>query len=88
MGSIFYGSQRSASASVIMDMFFIRKDNTEDFSHRLIMAHDLWPDYTILELEKAFYEIMESERQEIILAKSNDEYIAFADISIRYEYVE
>lgn len=71
-----------------MEFFTVRKDNPQDMQNRMEMALALRPDHTHEEITQAMHDILSSDREEAYLVKENDEYIAFADISVRNDYVE
>ena len=52
------------------------------------LAHDLWPDAEVNDLEKEFTDILQSSEQKIFVAKDTDNVIAFVHATLRHDYVE
>jgi ribosomal protein S18 acetylase RimI-like enzyme len=59
-----------------------------DMHELLVMSQALWPDYTATELETTFNSILESEKFQILLYRTQVEAVGFIYIGIRTDYVE
>lgn len=70
-----------------MEIKKVTKENKMDFESLVDMAHTLWSDHTREEISKEMDEILESAKEDAFVIKGNDQYMAFATFSIKYEYV-
>lgn len=66
----------------------IQKLKKEDFDAWLDMGLTLWPDHSKAALKEEFEDIFKSEREETFLAKDDEDYIGFINVSLRYEFVQ
>jgi GNAT superfamily N-acetyltransferase len=66
----------------------IKKAIHQDLEELVVMAKDLWPDYSPEELRVTFAEILSQDKFHILLYLIAEKSIAFIYLSIRVDYVE
>ncbi|WP_454052805.1 aminoglycoside 6'-N-acetyltransferase [Clostridium sp. Marseille-Q7071] len=67
------------------NVVFASLENIDDI---LLMALQLWPDNTYYGLREELTEILNNEKERILLYKLEDELIGFNHVAIRHDYVE
>ena len=66
----------------------IKKASQQDLEELLIMAKDLWPDYSPEELKATLAELLCQDKFLILLYVMAEKSVAFIYLSIRVDYVE